>query len=298
MKLIMIVLLTSLSASASYFMPKNNFKIPVGDFRANTEMNETTFNNVIDHIEEIYAPIVAKLGAKLVIERRWSDPTVNAYASRSGKTYKVAMFGGLARHKEATADGFAMVVCHEIGHHIGGSPRYSGDWASAEGQSDYWGTMNCGKRIFEKFDNMKYLVKRITKARIHAEKYGRKSAQSIADEFAIQKCGEVYTKNAQEAARCVRISMAGKSLARLLADLGGTAMPEFTTPNTSKVKRTNPKHPEAQCRLDTYFQGALCPVGYDTPIDGNDPFVGTCSRPAGHVVGVRPNCWFNEKDYL
>ena len=86
-------------------------------------MTQETFNAVIDSVETIYAPIVAEYGGRLKVERKWDDGTANAYAQRSGSTYKVSMFGGLARHETITPDGFALVVCHEIGHHIGGAPK-------------------------------------------------------------------------------------------------------------------------------------------------------------------------------
>ena len=99
-------------------------------------IDEIEFNKVIDKVVKIYEPIIAAEGATLDVSRNWEDGTVNAYASRSGDTWQIHMFGGLARHETITSDGFALVVCHEIGHHIGGAPKktlWSGQtrWATS-----------------------------------------------------------------------------------------------------------------------------------------------------------------------
>jgi hypothetical protein len=59
------------------------------------------------------------------------------------------MYGGLARYPGMTEMGFQIVLCHEIGHHLGGQPTYNQgrDWASVEGQSDYWATLSCMKTL-------------------------------------------------------------------------------------------------------------------------------------------------------
>jgi hypothetical protein len=122
------------------FVPENDLKISENAKRFGG-MTEEQFNSVIESVETIYAPIISELGGTLKVVRNWSDSTVNAYAQRVGNEWRVSMFGGLARHDTITADGFALVVCHEIGHHIGGAPRktstWSNPWASNEGQADY-----------------------------------------------------------------------------------------------------------------------------------------------------------------
>ena len=79
---------------------------------------------------------------------------MNAFAKQGASTWEVHMYGGLARHQAVTADGFALVVCHELGHHLGGAPQkvdWFGRlrWASNEGQADYWGTAKCFRKLLE-----------------------------------------------------------------------------------------------------------------------------------------------------
>jgi hypothetical protein len=90
---------------------------------------------------------------------------------------------------------------------------------------------------------------------------------------------------------CVRSSMAGKSLANLLAELGGSGEPQFDKPDTRVVTTTQHGHPKAQCRLDTYFSGSLCEVPHQDDVDQKDEVVGTCHQSTSDR-GLRPLCWF------
>lgn len=131
-------------------VPENNMNIPFNAKSVYT-IDQTEFNAVIDKVTAIYDPVVTQMGGELSVERNWDDGTVNAYASRRGGTWNIHMFGGLARHEAITSDGFALVVCHELGHHIGGAPKkggWFGTWATNEGQADYFSTLKCLRKVF------------------------------------------------------------------------------------------------------------------------------------------------------
>lgn len=128
------------------FLPPNDLRIPVGSLEANG-ISEAQFNQVLDQVQALYGPIIAARGGRLVINRLWSDSTVNASAERNGGQRIINMYGGLARHDAITQDGLALVACHELGHHLGGAPKFGIferlDWASNEGQSDYFANLKC-----------------------------------------------------------------------------------------------------------------------------------------------------------
>lgn len=266
--------------------PQN--KLYLQDRIEDSNVSEEQFNQIIDKIVEFYKPIVKAHGAELVAFKHWKDPTVNAYANQNGNTWEIHMFGGLARRPEVTPDGFALVVCHELGHHLAGYPFYDdSDWASSEGQSDYFATQACAKAGWggNTAKNLK--------------------AKRIVDEVAKEECDATYQK-AEQRALCYREADAGQSLADLLAELNNEKLPEFDTPDTTKVSRTDPSHPAAQCRLDTYFHGALCTKSFDSKvIPGRDNRGGqdsiqaeqiaaktSCTTAEGFEVGYRPRCWF------
>lgn len=256
------------------FFPQNNWKIPI-DHKALRGITENRFNDIINKVESIYSPIIQSKGGNLSVQRLWSDGTVNAYASRQGNTWIVQMYGGLARHGEITEDGFALVLCHEIGHHIGGVPRYNGgnDWASNEGQSDYFAATKCLRRVWQSENNEDII-----------------SRMGIPSELRA-KC-EAEWGNSSDQALCMRIGMAGLSTTRMFAVLSNGRMPAFDTPDSTVVNSTLDSHPPYQCRLDTYFQGGLCTVSFNEEIGQSNPNVGTCNRANGEETGSRRTCWY------
>ena len=249
------------------FLPVNSMRIPVGDVRA-AGIAEAQFNATLDRVQEVYGPIIAARGGQLDIQRLWDDATVNASAIQNGKTWTINMYGGLARHAAVNADGFALVACHELGHHLGGFPKIAGDdWATNEGGADYFATLKCLRRVLP-----------------------AKNPSSV-DKVAKAGCDGVY-KSASDRAACARGTMAGVSVSSLLAELGGDKKPQLDTPDASEVATTDDSHPAAQCRLDTYFQAAMCAKKVDEDQTAGEPATGACTKTQGFAVGLRPKCWY------
>ncbi len=141
--LLPLLFLTSACALADY--PTNTIVLPEGVNPSGA--TKTSFTRAIKRAETAYAQTVQRLAnCRLEITGDWADGTVNAYASRVGSVCKVEMFGGFARYGSMSTDALIGVICHEIGHHIGGDPKYARDWASCEGQSDYF-AQTCMKKL-------------------------------------------------------------------------------------------------------------------------------------------------------
>lgn len=271
------------------FLPPNDLHLQ-DRVTVTANFGEAEFNAAIDRVAAYYAPIVTAHGGNLKMMKLWTNSTVNAEADRTGNDWLVKMYGGLARREEVTLDGFAVVVCHELGHHLGGFPFYRGDWAGSEGQADYFATQSCVKNLWGK----------------DYEENARHRA--TVDPLAKEKCDAASTDTGVQNL-CYRVADAGLSLARLLAALGSDTPPSFGTPDTSVVSRTRETHPRGQCRLDTYFQGVLCGARFD---DGVIPGFGhaqgqeslgaeteaatySCTARDGYAVGLRPRCWFKPR---
>lgn len=262
-------------------------------------MNVAGFNQVIRQAQQVYEPEFRKRGQVLLIRGLWNDSTVNAYAYPGKDPLEVAqrketppegldmrfrrvdIFGGLARHPAMTLDALLMVSCHEIGHHVGGLPVKANSWGpSNEGQSDYFATIKCMRRVLDTFDNAE-IVQRMP-----------------IDPLVRRRCYATHQGSPQEAAICMRTAMAGLSLASVLGDLNEEPKVSFGTPDRSVAGTTYNGHPAAQCRLDTYFQGALCRVPYSVDMTMDDPIQGACTPDrASGAMGFRPACWFNPKYY-
>lgn len=280
-------------------VPPTNLKLPDDGRTTRSGMSQLRFNQVLKAAADVYEPVFRANGQRLIIRGLWNDADLNARAypgrdplevmAARGDTLadldlrfrRVDMFGGLARHPDMTADGLLMVLCHEIGHHIGGVPAKAGSWGpSNEGQSDYFASTKCMRRVLEKVDNVA-IVNRIP-----------------IDSGVRQKCFAAHQKNMKEAALCMRTAMAGLSLAKVLANLSGDGRINFNTRDRSTVAQTDNSHPSAQCRLDTYFAGALCRVSHKSDLSFESPLKGACvPERATNSAGARPSCWFNSKFY-
>ncbi len=258
------------------FLPDNDLSIPVDPFTS-SGLTESQFHSVIDKVELIYDPLISSKGEKLRIHRNWNSTVVNAKADRN-QFWNVYMYGGLARHPKVTEDGFSLILCHEIGHHIGGAPKASmmnapTRWASNEGQSDYFAVLKCLRKVFLS-DNNEEVIKKIS------------PPKSL-----VKKCTNAW-KSSEESSLCIRIAMAGYSAAELFSSIRNVPAPSFETRDPSVVKVTQNNHPAPQCRLDTYLQGALCEASFLEELSSKDEVQGTCHPLLGHTTGLRPSCWY------
>ena len=271
--------LTCTSDGKIGFLPKNNLRIPVS---INTVggLSSTDFHTLLDKVEKTFDPVFSEDKKKLKINRYWDSPFVNASAQLTSNESVISMYGGLARHSKMTKDGYALIICHEIGHHIGGAPKFESrdnfDWGSTEGQADYYATLKCLRRLFIDEDN-NFIVKNLN------------PGPEVK-----RKCSRVWKKK-NDRNICIRSVMAGLSVTNVMSSLSGplSVAPKVNTPDTFAVNRTIEDYPELQCRLDTYVQGSLCKVDYQTNLSSSDENEGTCHENSGHKRGQRPLCWYN-----
>lgn len=226
---------------------------------------ETFFNTMIE----------SEYNVELQVIVSWGSNSVNAFAEQKNNKWIITVYGGLARHKAITIDGLELVLCHELGHHLGGYPKKTTNrWSSAEGQADYYGTMKCLRKLWEKENNIE-VVRKLN-----------------IPEIVSKKCAESFSSEAEQAL-CTRMSLAGKSVALMIQDLDHDSIePKFETPDDLIVRSINYMHPFAQCRLDTFFNGAICSVSKNIDFDNEDELMGSCHSKLGDTKGLRPRCWF------
>ena len=284
------------------FFEANDMKIPATDQKANPPITEERFHQILNRIEKIYKPIIQARGKNFLVLRNWGDEKVNAYAQQFEKLnlWIIKMMGGLARHPLITEDAFATIACHEIGHHLGGAPKarsYYGKnhWASGEGQSDYFAVTKCMRKYMEQDNNLSFALASI------------RDKEKIPP-IVLEKCSSHFIIP-ERITMCIRTSLAGQALANIFVDMRNKSIlkriqnaphlkikplkkAQFETPDLREIPYTNNWHPDAQCRLDTYFQGSLCNKSSHEEVSSTDPSKGTCTREEGYEEGIRPLCWY------
>lgn len=242
-----------------------------------SSLTKEEFLEIAKTIEKLYRlAIFEKGGVPLVVEADWSDETVNAFAYREADRWVVQIAGGMARAKFMTKHSLALILCHELGHHLGGAPRsflYDG-WPSAEGQADYWATSKCLKKYYKTLGHDDILKDEIPK----------KAADS---------CMKVY-RNPTDARVCNLTMRATQHFANFLNGLSNVKYPvSLESSDDRQVKGTNTNdYPRPQCRIDTLFQGALCSISSDVATSDYDDKIGHCNDSSS--LGARPRCWFRQ----
>lgn len=274
------LVLSTNSWSKVSIIPENDMTNPPLRVKDLDGVSEHDFNTVASTILKLYAPVVKeKANVALVMNSDWKDATVNAFASREVDTWTIHVAGGLARAKGMTKDSLALIICHELGHQLGGAPRtflYDG-WPSAEGQADYWATSKCLKKYYNELKNEEVKL------------------DTHVPEKLLSQCSSQY-KNYADIKICLRTMMASVEFALFLNELPDIKIPiDLEGFDSREVKGTNTNdYPRPQCRFDTLVQGALCNVSFDIATSETDAKIGQCNDMT--KPGTRPRCWYKPKD--
>ncbi|MBA2405831.1 MAG: hypothetical protein H0V66_13730 [Bdellovibrionales bacterium] len=246
-----------------------------------SNLSKKDFNKLIDSVKKVYIPIFKSLKMNFKIENMWEDKQVNAFAGVRGSDRYILLYGGYARHKLMTKDAFLSIICHEIGHHLGGFPKKAGNaWSSSEGQADYFSTLKCMKEVLKRDPDNKEI------------------AEVLELPLEVKKQCKFQYPNENDYYICLRSAKASEEHGIVIADLLTVNTPievNLMTPSTEGGLATNLKHPSPQCRVDTKYQGALCNVPTHIPLDNMDETKGACHFNNFNILGNRPGCWFVHK---
>lgn len=254
--------------------------IALSSHHGTSDVTEEQFHQVANKIRRLYEADFAVLGEKLVMLATWDYDEINAISYRVGKESWIQIYGGLARDPHMTRDGLALVLCHEIGHYLGGFPIYDDSTRmSFEGEADYFATLKCARRFFADEDNAQAIAGKQIAPVVRA---------NCASQFAQEKDRLICLRSSLAA-------MAMTSLANEHSDDGGVRI-DYATPDESHLNYTERSYPGVQCRLDTFFAGFTCPVKESVARSKDNYQQGSCYVPE-HPKGFRPYCWFEPEEW-
>lgn len=242
------------------------------DERVSNGVKRSEFDGVLDQIQKVYGGIFEGLGGYLTLQTFWESSRVDAHSSQVRDSWIIRIYGGVARHPAMTLDGLALVVCHEIGHHLAGFPQVS-SWAATEGNADYYATQTCLKKIW----GLSFAA-----------------TQNEISEKAAERCQEPGTWGS---AFCVRAMEASYAVASFLADLEDTSI-SWDQPDPTEVTSTNLDYPPVQCRFDTLMAGVFCerPSSHQwIPWNEKEMAASSCHALQNDKRGLRPRCWFRPR---
>ena len=116
-----------------------------------SQIREADFYQIPSLIMGLFSRELQSAHKPLILDADWDSPYLGAGIGLGDGFLKLVILGGTARIKEMSQDAFAALICHEIGHVIGGAPYQSikgADWASLEGQADFFAASTCLPRYF------------------------------------------------------------------------------------------------------------------------------------------------------
>jgi hypothetical protein len=211
-------MLISLTAVAGdyFYLPVDAVNVgPVSLEKA----NQVSSRLFLQHFNEV----LAKTTKPLVIQLQWESPYFGGGALQDDSLVYVRIFGGMVRTPEMTEDIYALILCHEIGHMIGGEPYQDipgAEWTSVEGQADFFAASVCLPRYFKTLEpslSADLIQQRIELAGLGFLQLSQKYATSNQEPVSLEKTA---------------------------------------TEVATELNRHS--YPSDQCRLDTFKAGASC----------------------------------------
>lgn len=147
------------------------------DMAPNSPIDIVQFYTTPTQILQLFQTELAQKPYPLVLNAEWESPFFGAGVSLYENNFRLMILGGTTRIKGLTPDAYAAIVCHELGHVIGGSPFQTiqfAEWSSAEGQSDFFAANICLPRYFRSLNETE------DKITARVEEAGYKMIQSFS----------------------------------------------------------------------------------------------------------------------
>lgn len=243
-------------------------------------VSQAQARDVMQKLSQLYSQDVAALGGRLDIAEL-DSMQFDAFANQMPNgEFRVRLSKAVRFQQEMSLDGYTLIACHEIGHHVGGAPLFTGGQMSIEGQADYFGNLKCMRRYLESLPPTELFS-------------GPKPALDL-----VARCTRKFS-NTNEIQVCARSLQASLDLGRVLDVMSGVSIQlgRLDTPDTSVVSVTFEDHPATQCRVDTYRAGALCQVNESDPVSRINPNLGVCTQVLDSSE-QRPRCFYAPEEAL
>ncbi len=139
---VLILILSSIGVQAACL--SDSLKMDKLDF-SSSEMK-----SMEDTVGRFESAVLPKLPSDhdIMIRLETLNPRVNAEIVKENSLVSIVVWGGMLSHPKMNPATLNLLLCHELGHFLGGEPLKSRTgWSSTEGQSDYYSTYGCLKDL-------------------------------------------------------------------------------------------------------------------------------------------------------
>ncbi len=131
---------------------RNDYFCITPEMAPDSAVSQVDFYMIPAQIISLFAAEIKQIGYPVLLDASWESPYFGAGVSFYNDQFRLMILGGTTRVKGMSLDAYAAIVCHEIGHIIGGAPFQTiagAEWSSAEGQSDFFAASVCLPRYFK-----------------------------------------------------------------------------------------------------------------------------------------------------
>ncbi|MFP5519610.1 MAG: hypothetical protein ACLGGX_06880 [Bdellovibrionia bacterium] len=115
-------------------------------------MTAQTYHEVRAYFMKAYnADVKTQLGRILLVQDQWESPYFLAYSELNPHFAAITVSGGIARTAHGSPALLATILCHELGHLLGGAPYQTiphAEWASSEGTADHYAASKCLPKVY------------------------------------------------------------------------------------------------------------------------------------------------------
>lgn len=167
---ILILFLGALNVSNASACPtdREDYFCITPEMAPNSAVSLVDFYTIPAQIISLFTLEIKKTGFPVLLDAQWDSPYFGAGVSFYNDQYRLMILGGTTRIKGMSLDAYAAIVCHEIGHIIGGTPHQTisgAEWSSSEGQSDFFAANVCLPRYFKfKGEELKNISAKVEKS--------------------------------------------------------------------------------------------------------------------------------------
>lgn len=101
----------------------------------------------VQEFEEAHASKFSE-SPQLIVTLSSENSRINAEIRKQEKMLIIEVMGGMLAHPLMDGSALSLLLCHELGHFLGGPPTKSrGGWSSTEGQADYYSGSECARDL-------------------------------------------------------------------------------------------------------------------------------------------------------
>lgn len=241
-------------------------------------VSEVDYQKITNALSSIYGKKIEEHTGHLKFTLKQSAQAPNAYAAKnSDGTWEVTVISTLLSLTEQTKASLGIILCHEVGHFLGGEPYVVGiqmtpavrsrapKKMSCEGQADYFATSECMKALVLKLPDL------------------FSDNDGLLNPMVNQYCDESYLEK-NESHLCSETLIASYQATLIykkimeLINVPASFFGRMENESTDRTLNIVGEYPSLDCRYETFIKGALC----------SSPDGSGCND----LKWTRPACWF------